>query len=339
LEPQIVRFEEYLMSENPEIFILLGTYNGEKFIQEQLKSIQLQTHKNWRLLIRDDGSRDSTLKIVQRLAERDERIIIIKSGCENLGASANFGLIAQNACCMGARYFCFSDQDDVWQPRKLETQLRMMLKLEYSRNIIIPTLLHSDLTIVNEKLGVIHPSYMRFQKVSHESQNPILVLLVQNFVTGCTVMANRPLIDLALPIPKDAIMHDWWLALCASVWGQINFLPESTVHYRQHSKNEIGAKGFWNALNPINSNLRERLRVGAENFLGILEQAQALKDRINCEKSPVHASAAHTTLQFASLWRNESSPIKRTMKLRSLKIHRQNIFAQFLLILRSLLTV
>ena len=327
------------MSKIPEIFILLGTYNGEKFIPEQVNSIQTQTYKNWRLLIRDDGSQDSSLEIIRALAKKDERIIVIKSGCENLGASANFGILAQNACRMGARYFCFSDQDDVWQPRKLEIQLRLMVKSESSRNIIIPTLLHSDLTIVNEKLGVIHPSYMRFQKVSHESQHPILVLLVQNFVTGCTVMANRPLIDLALPIPKDAIMHDWWLALCASVWGQINFLPESTVHYRQHSNNEIGAKGFWNAFNPVNSNLRERLGVGAENFLGIIEQAQALKDRIICQKSPAHTSAAHTTFQFASLWKNEPSHIKRTMKLNSLKIHRQNILAQFLLILRSLLTV
>ena len=327
------------MSKKTEIFILLGAYNGEKFIREQVKSIQAQTHKNWRLLIRDDGSGDSTLEIVKRLAQEDERIIVIESGCKNLGTSANFGLLAQNACLMGAKYFCFSDQDDVWQPRKLEAQLSLMVKAESSRNILIPTLLHSDLTVVNKNLDVIHPSYMRFQKVSHESQNPILVLLVQNFVTGCTVMVNRTLIDLALPIPKEAIMHDWWLALCASVWGQIKFLPDSTVHYRQHRNNEMGAKGFWNALNPENSNLRERLRLGAKHFFKIIEQSQALKDRIICKKEPAQNLAMYTTIQFASLWKNESSSIKRTIRIKSLKVHRQYYLAHFLLMLRSLFTV
>jgi hypothetical protein len=152
-------------------------------------------------------------------------------------------------------------------------------------------------------------------------------------------MANRPLIDLALPIPEGAVMHDWWLALCAAVWGRIDFLTEPTVLYRQHGSNEIGAKGFWYGFSPIHTNLSERLQVGAANFLRIIEQAQALKDRILCQQWPARVSAAHTTFQFASLWKNEPSSIKRTIKLNSLKIHRQNIFAQILLILRSLLTV
>jgi len=324
------------MRNRPEIYILLSTYNGEKFIREQIESIQTQTYNNWKLLIRDDGSQDSSLKIIRRLAKKDERIIVIDNEQKNLGPCANFGLLAHNAFLMGAKYFCFADQDDVWQPQKLDTQLHLMIKVESCQNRITPTLLHSDLIIVDKNLKLIHPSLMRFQKLCHEYQNPIRVLLVQNFVTGCTIMANRPLIDVALPIPENAIMHDWWLALCASVWGRIDFLPVSTVHYRQHGKNEIGAKGFWNALNPANSNLNKRLRVGAENFLGIIEQSQALKDHIIFQKKPGYASATHTTFQFASLWKNEPSPIKRTIRLISLKIHRQNIFAHFLLMIRFL---
>jgi rhamnosyltransferase len=246
------------MLNKPKVFVLLGTYNGEKYVLEQVDSILQQSYPNFVLLIRDDGSCDLTRKFVRTFATKDKRVVIIENKNETLGASANFGLIAEHSVRMGAQYVCFSDQDDIWEPWKIERQLDLMLKTESSLNASTPILLHSDLAVVNDRLGIIHPSYMRFQKTQHENFNPIRVLLVQNFVTGCTMMANQSLLKLSLPIPQCAVMHDWWMALCASTWGKIEFLSAPTVYYRQHWNNEIGAKGFWNLINPVKTSVKNR---------------------------------------------------------------------------------
>ncbi|MGE3512933.1 MAG: hypothetical protein AB7N65_29070, partial [Vicinamibacterales bacterium] len=92
---------------------------------------------------------------------------------------------------------------------------------------------------------------MRFQHIRHDESHPFRTLLVQNFVTGCTMTVNRALLDVALPVPDASPMHDWWFALCAAACGEVVCVPRPTVAYRRHGRNTVPVRGFWRTLNPF----------------------------------------------------------------------------------------
>ncbi|QSZ40919.1 glycosyltransferase [Sulfurimonas aquatica] len=217
--------------------VLLSTYTGEKYLKQQLDSLLSQTYKNFEIIARDDGSRDKTLEIL-----RSYDVTIIESK-ENLGVKRSFGKLLEYAIKdSDTDYIMFCDQDDVWEEDKLEKTLLQMQEMErqYSN---IPLLVHTDLEVVDEKLNSINSSFMDFQKID-PSKNKFHNLLIQNTITGCTVMINRELAQKSLPIPDTAIMHDWWIGLVASKFGKICYVDETTIKYRQHADNTIGAKGF-----------------------------------------------------------------------------------------------
>ena len=220
-----------------KISILISTFNGKKYIKEQLDSIFNQTYKNIEIIVRDDGSSDNTIEILKsyNIKPIDTKI--------NLGAMVSFEELLKYALQnSNSDYFMFCDQDDVWDTKKVEKTLAKMEEMEKEFGNI-PLLVHTDLEVVDEKLNTINSSFMNFQKI-----NPRISkfhnLLIQNTITGCTVMINRKLAQMCLPIPDKAIMHDWWIGLVATQFGKIGYLNESTIKYRQHTSNTIGAKGF-----------------------------------------------------------------------------------------------
>jgi len=218
--------------------ILLATYNGEKYIQEQLDSIFNQSYKNLRVIVRDDGSTDATLDIVKRYD-----VEIIESS-ENLGAKMSFESLLEYALNRSnSRYFMFADQDDVWRSDKIAKSIDRMKVIEREQEKPTPILIHSNLHVVDESLNLIHNSFWHYSHID-PNYNSFNRLLIQNTVTGCTMLLNRELAYLALPIANEAIMHDWWIALVASKFGKIGILNEATMDYRQHANNDTGAKGF-----------------------------------------------------------------------------------------------
>ena len=110
-----------------KIYILLATYNGEKYIKAQIHSLLCQTYEDWNLLIHDDGSNDNTVNIIKKLQEKDERIILIEDGIKCGGAGANFLHILKNYST--ADYITFCDQDDIWLETKIEELMQKMLIL------------------------------------------------------------------------------------------------------------------------------------------------------------------------------------------------------------------
>ncbi len=219
------------------ITVLLAVFCGEKYLREQIDSILNQSLKDVRLVIRDDGSTDSSPEIIEEYANKFPERITVLSGKPTGSAMANFYEMLK---AVDDDYIMFSDQDDIWVKDKVQITFDKMLKAE-SGERDKPILVHTDLTVVNKDMSIIANSFFSFQKIYPDDLS-LNRLLVQNYVTGCTVMINRALKNRALPIPANAAMHDWWLALTAASFGSIVTIKQPTVYYRQHGDNEVGAK-------------------------------------------------------------------------------------------------
>ena len=258
------------MNVQPKIAVLLSTYNGAKFLVEQIDSLLLQSHNNFILVVRDDGSKDRTVSILEDYVQQHgDRIHLLPSDGNNLGASGGFAFlidyVLKNKESLGldSAYMMFCDQDDTWFPDKIETQLVAMLKAEEQAQSAIPVLVHSDLEVVSEQNSLIAKSLIHYQGLEIQ-RNRFPNLVISNLVTGCTALINQALAEKALPIPADAIMHDWWLALVATAFGQLVYLDAPLVHYRQHDNNTIGAKEF-TKVSAVNIALWRRLLVRKPN--------------------------------------------------------------------------
>jgi glycosyltransferase involved in cell wall biosynthesis len=220
-----------------KILILLSTYNGEKYLKEQLDSIFAQSYKDFEIIARDDGSNDETINIL-----KSYNIKILDTD-KNLGAKLSFStLLDYSVTNTDADYFMFCDQDDIWKSDKIEKTIDTMKELE-KENLDLPLLVHTDLEVVDEKLNLLAKSFWRYEK-RDPSLNSINRLIIQSTVTGCTMMINRKLAEMSLPISENSIMHDWWISMVASTFGKISYLNESTISYRQHSSNDTGSKKF-----------------------------------------------------------------------------------------------
>lgn len=265
--------------------IALATYNGRNYLQQQLDSLLSQSVKNARILIGDDGSTDGSLALIDQYAAKfAERIKVLPKDRSGKGACGNFNRLLSAT---DAPYVFLCDQDDVWDSDKVGVALEHMRDLESMHGTDTPILVHTDLRVVDQNLKTISDSFFEFQNLDAQAAT-FKQLLVQNMVTGCTVVVNRALLNKALPIPTDAIMHDWWLALVAAAFGQIGFVGRSTMSYRQHGSNTVGAKGWEFSL--IVSRLKQLMsRTGAGDLLrpGVV-QAQAFLQRYGSGLSAEH---------------------------------------------------
>lgn len=223
----------------PSLQILLATYKGGRFLREQLDSLFRQTYADWQILARDDGSPDDTVAILREYAAKHPgRLALIEDGETRLGACRNFGRLLEQS---SAPYVMFCDQDDVWKEDKIEKTLGLLRNAE-SRYPGKAVAVHTDLTVVDTELNVIAESFWSYEKLSPAWADRLPSLAVQNVLTGCTMAINAQARKLCLPVPPEAVMHDWWIALKVCQAGVIEALPEQTILYRQHNLNDVGAK-------------------------------------------------------------------------------------------------
>lgn len=216
-----------------KVNILMATYNGEKFLAQQIESIQKQTFKEWNLLIRDDGSSDKTCDIIRNFTAKDSRIRFINENeHHNLGVIKSFFTLVNYEV---ADFYFFSDQDDVWLPEKLSVSL----EAAKHKASDVPLLVYTDLKVVNQELNILQDSMIRAQ--SHHANTTLLSELTENTVTGGTMMINHALAEKWFT-PNDILMHDWFLALLAASLGEIIYLDLPTQLYRQHDNNVLGAR-------------------------------------------------------------------------------------------------
>lgn len=216
--------------------ILLATYNGERYIREQLKSIVNQSVTDWQLLISDDCSSDRTMEIINEFVSTDPRITVVSKEVKYGSAKTNFLNLLQYST---ADLVFFCDQDDIWDAEKLAHYIGIYEKFAYKKT---PILIYSDAIVVDKKLNEISPSFYSLSKINPR-RNAVNQLLVQNVVVGCTACINAPLRDAMKKIvinDNRIIMHDWVAAILASTNDGLIYLHEPFVLYRQHSNNSVG---------------------------------------------------------------------------------------------------
>lgn len=311
--------------------VVLASYRGASYIREQIASIQSQTHSGWRLLVRDDASDDGTSDLIHAEAERDPRIEVINDSHGRMGVVANFSILLERALADGAEWVAICDQDDHWLPSKLERQLAAVQQIAPPRDL--PLLLHSDASVVDRHLELIHPSLHRFMGLRHEATTPLATLLIQNFVTGCSCLVNRAALEIALPVPAECVMYDWWLALCTAASGRVSFQSQPMLLYRQHSANELGARSVQGMLRDLVRRSFAGNRQGSDEFMDTLLQAAALEKRLYArvrdgEPDGVLRERMSESLAFVSSYLDLYGPdvgrIRRVVALHRRQIRRQS---------------
>ena len=234
------------------IDILLSTYNGERFIKEQLDSILAQTYTKWRLFVRDDQSTDNTNNILNEYQQLyPQKIILFPNNINrNIGVIKSFEILLE---CSNREYIMFCDQDDIWLPNKIEESLKTIKQLENIHSSTTPILVHSDLTIVNDQKETLHKSFWEYAGIRPYIVNPNPKFLAFcNSVTGCTILMNKACKQQVLPFPEKIEMHDAWIAINIAKKGIIQHINKLLILYLQHSNNTLGAIRYkFNIINRI----------------------------------------------------------------------------------------
>jgi glycosyltransferase involved in cell wall biosynthesis len=214
----------------PPIAVLMATYNGALYLNEQIDSILNQTLPPTTIIVSDDGSNDGTITILEKYAA-EEKIKFIKNDTRR-------GVVGNFINCLhqlpAGYYFALSDQDDIWHPNKLEESFHALQKIEHKDQ---PCMVYSDLCLIDAKKNIINKSF-RNELGHHKYKHCLETLLFGNFVLGCTTLCNYTLKDYIIGMPiHPSFNHDAWMALVSYTFGQTYNIDKALVDYRQHSSN------------------------------------------------------------------------------------------------------
>ena len=227
-----------------KISVVMATYNGAKYLQQQLDSILIaQSLQIDELIIVDDCSSDETTKILNQY-DNDPRVTVILNR-ENQGVVKSFEAAMKNS---GGDFIFFSDQDDVWHKDKVRKLIDII-----GDNL----LMHSDARLISANGSIIESSFSRHKNLQ---LNRFIDFLIGNIVTGCTMVCSRELLDFVLPFPAGIMMHDHYLAICASFFNRLGYCNEVLTDYRQHDENIMGGFGVtYNKLRQYHQKQAEQL--------------------------------------------------------------------------------
>ena len=214
------------------VAILMSTYNGQKYLREQMESLLQQEGVALKIVVRDDGSKDNTIQILEEYSHKYDFITVLKEN--NVGVSKSFNCLCKYACDnVEADYYAFCDQDDVWDKDKLLIAVNKLENLPNDK----PNLYFSNLKMVDENLN-----YIRDLFTPGEVRIGSPMALIQVFTYGCTCVFNRKGLDDYCAIPVNEMFHDHWIFELCTYLGSVYYDEAAHINYRQHSSNVSGAK-------------------------------------------------------------------------------------------------
>ncbi len=256
-------------SNTPLVTIVLSTYNGDRYLQEQIDSLLSQTYKNIKILIRDDGSTDGTYEILKNYASKNKNIEVVFE--KNIGVVASFLRLVAMAS-SESEFISFCDQDDVWAPEKIARAVSLLKQYDPDT----PLLYCGAVEIVDKELQ--HIRYGRTPSRKLTINNAI----VENIATGCTSVINKPAINLIVDCGVSAnniSMHDWWMYILISTFGTVVFDKKSKIKYRQHENNVVGSfmgLKFW--LERIKRQLKPNNKTMQAQVVELLKRYETLME-------------------------------------------------------------
>lgn len=270
------------------IGIFMATYQGAEYLDAQLESIASQTYQDWHLYVRDDGSTDDTPVLLEAFRARfPSKVSIDSEYVGQLGASGNFAHLMHGT---KEPYLAFADQDDIWYPDKLARAMEAMKVAEAAFGTSTPVMVHADRRLINADGQERTSSYW-----SSRGLDPARFYPETHFTfclaAGATMLINRTLCDLALPIPAAARMYDCWIELVAHMFGKVVALEAIALDHRRHDSNASGgatdidsaaARRGWSRAARLLQNTARQRRI----YAGYLEQAAAFRDRFSDRLSP-----------------------------------------------------
>jgi glycosyltransferase involved in cell wall biosynthesis len=314
--------------------VLLATFNGARFVREQIESVLAAEGVSVHILARDDGSKDGTQDILAEYATKyPERFHLVQDGIRTGTARGNFGILLRET---RAEYAAFCDQDDIWLPDKLQDTLSAMQILERSHGRETPLLVYTDLRVVDEQLQTVNDSLWHSNSLANAQSPTLAALLSENVVTGCTALLNRALIDRIKVMPETAQMHDHWAAIVASSLGAMNAIPKPTVLYRQHESNVVGAVISQRSFSAKLARFVSKEGVTARRKQYNADRAQA-KSLLELYGSTMPAHCRQTIGGFLAL---DGMPriqkLLTTTRLRMWRADKQRRIAQFLDLMRGM---
>lgn len=217
--------------------ILLSTYNGEKYLSQQLDSLIQQDYNEWTLTIRDDGSTDGTVKIIEQFSRGySEKVKILKDNLGNLGYNKSFTELMMQS---KGDYIMLCDQDDFWEPNKVSELLGAIQKEEIG-NPNKGILAFADLLLADENLNTRGASFLK--QMRYKNQLGQQIFFLKNYAPGCNTIINKVLLQQALKTKNIVELHDYWLILLSASIGSILYVDKPLMKYRLHDGNEIGMK-------------------------------------------------------------------------------------------------
>lgn len=292
-----------------KIVVLLSSYNGEKYIQEQIDSILNQRLKNFELslIIRDDGSTDKTKEIIEKNIEKDNRISLIVGENEGLVASF-FDLmkISNNRF----DFYSFADQDDVWKEDKLQRAIDVLKKFPQDR----PQLYQSSSLPVDKNLNPIYKPYYPRRKQT------IYNTIIQNISAGHTYVFNQALLDVSVnDVDTSKIyVHDSYLTNVAEIYHGLHYDRTAKTLYRQHGGNRLGENDSFIGW------IMERIhRIKNGDNLLYSMQIEYIYQHFSKEIEP---QAKKEIIKFLKSRKNFASRFKYIINT---KLYRQTVFESF----------
>lgn len=271
------------------IAIIMAVYNGETYLAEQIDSLLRNTEQDFVLHIFDDCSTDRSPEIIAEYTKRHPQTVFYHRNEENRGVIRNF---LEGCQLVKADYYMFCDQDDVWLPEKIARSLERMQEAQEALPDK-PLIVFGDARVVDEALQEIHPSFQR-QSGYCTDKLDLAHILMENKLNGCSMLFNQTLKEMLTATPEHLRMHDWWLALIASAFGQILYIDEPLLLYRQHTGNVVGGSSMGSYI----KNRLAHLSAARQALYDTCAQAQSFLD---CYGNRLTKKQQHLVHAFATI--------------------------------------
>ncbi|MGO5078922.1 glycosyltransferase [Lactobacillus amylovorus] len=281
-----------------KVVIMMATYNGEKYIQDQIESLQNQTFTNWELYISDDNSTDRTVDIIKNIQNKEDRIKkIIRNDSSYHGAYANYFNILYyvKKNCSKYDYYFYCDQDDVWLPNKIEDEVKGLVNIENKYSRTTPAFVYCDLELCDPKCNPIHDkmsNHIRTQFI----KNPYNNFFKEQYVWGTSMAHNIALWNLLfIEDPNkvgNIVTHDGYISRYAAVYGKIKYISKPLILYRRTNNNVSGTPGTYKIISQKLLKLPTLIRNAANVYWGSLyfayhvpKETTVIKDLKKCFRS------------------------------------------------------